>query len=1321
MPQASTWLDLVVGVDVHVEMVPTPAGPVPLPFPLPFLGLTGDPAGAAMGALQDALVSLASGGSALPSTGAVLVNGLPATTTATPAKNNLALIHLAAPPGSAFARPPDGDAKLPMGALTVAFGGANAIRMGDPAFSCSDPVRLPTSTVVALPKGRQVVVGGPPGIDPAQALGEMIAARAVRTAWGAAAGLFKYLGRLTPTRLRNLIPRAMCFFTGHPVDVATGRVMTWSTDFELPGPVPLVFSRDYASSWAGRSGALGPGWSHSLDRAVWMEPGRIVARIADGREVVFAAGELAKLPPGAGRSFRDAISKFILKRTASGWTLTSPDGGIDEFEAMVGDALATDERWGMTRVVATGGRGKARIRYSYDGDARLTAIRDSVGRVVRFINDSQGRLTSVLLPDPIHVDRWLAHLAFTYSGAGDLVEVKDALGNAARYVYDAHLLVKETDRNGLSFHWIYDGRSSHARCVRTWGDGGIYDSVIDYGERFSVVSDSYNRATLYRTNEVGGVIEIRDPAGNTSKREYDAELNLVVEIDPLGRTTRTSYTATGRPTVILTPDGERVAIKYHRKMPELPALYQNQAAAIWRRNYDRAGHPTKLIGPLGGESTFEWKDDSLVAVVEPGRRRTEHTNRNGGPVLTRLPSGGEIGREFDLRGRLVSVTEPSGARTTFEYDLLDRITQVNESDGTVRTLAYDGEGNLTVAADQTKQLRLSYTGFNWLVERDDGGDLVRFGYDREGRTIEVRNERGHAFTMEYDLCGRLARQVGFDMQRTSYLRDRAGRPIEITDGKGSTKVTYDVMDRIVEKEFPDGKKATFAYRQDGALVAATNEATSVMFARDAEGNITQEIAGDQTITSTYSTAGERIALQSSLGAHIEIDRGLLGEPRAIYMGAVREPLLELRLQHDPLGREVTRSSPSVFSATWDHDPSGRPRTRAVKTETNHWSRSYDWAVGDQLRTIDDSRFGRSTFSYDGRGRLFSAINADGATAFRAPDPLGNLYKTPDRNDRRFVRGGVIRSDGNTSYAFDPAGNLSLKILPAVDGSLAPHWTYEWDGAGCLTKVVRPDEARIEFKYDAFGRRISKIVDGVETRAVWDGDTLLHELRANAPLVTWYHQPDGFDLIARFEAGKGHHIVSDHAGTPTAIYDDAGRRVWQAQLGIYGDLLGVTGDNDRTFCPWRWPGQYEDAETGLYYNRFRYYDPELGRYISQDPIGLAGGPLLYAYVTDPSTAIDPFGLINILVQGSVTVKAFPSTEIGGTEHRPLHVHVWDGQRQTRVLMQDWTDAGRLKGRRWEVYPGDREMTKNMKRVIEKHGAFLEREASSVFSTGAKCSR
>jgi RHS repeat-associated protein len=216
---------------------------------------------------------------------------------------------------------------------------------------------------------------------------------------------------------------------------------------------------------------------------------------------------------------------------------------------------------------------------------------------------------------------------------------------------------------------------------------------------------------------------------------------------------------------------------------------------------------------------------------------------------------------------------------------------------------------------------------------------------------------------------------------------------------------------------------------------------------------------------------------------------------------------------------------------------------------------------------------------------------------------------------------------------DADGFLTKKTLS--DGAT---WKYAWDAHGQLIEVARPDGGLVKFTYDAFGRRTSKTYDGKTTEYLWDGDDLVHERvrgedgEVASALTTWVFEPGTFTPVAKIEGRKRYGIVTDHLGSPTMLATEAGKIAWKAQLDVYGvpreePLAGAdaAGESERTSNPWRFPGQYEDTETGLYYNRFRYYDPELGRYLSEDPIGLIGGTALYGYVHDPLGWLDALGL------------------------------------------------------------------------------------------------
>ena len=174
-----------------------------------------------------------------------------------------------------------------------------------------------------------------------------------------------------------------------------------------------------------------------------------------------------------------------------------------------------------------------------------------------------------------------------------------------------------------------------------------------------------------------------------------------------------------------------------------------------------------------------------------------------------------------------------------------------------------------------------------------------------------------------------------------------------------------------------------------------------------------------------------------------------------------------------------------------------------------------------------------------------------------------------------------------------------------------------------------------------GRRLTKLGDAT-FHYLWNGNVPLHEWRTgeryeddglksyNEDLKTWLFEEESFVPLALIQDGKAYSIVCDQLGTPTEAYDEEGREVWYRRLDMNGKILEETqpGLNPEGYVsiPFLFQGQYYDYETGLAYNRFRYYDPELGRYISQDPIRLASGTLHpYTYVENSFVYCDIFGL------------------------------------------------------------------------------------------------
>jgi RHS repeat-associated protein len=1227
MALASGWVDLVVGMDMHLHLVPTPAGPVPTPLPQPYVGLVGHTVNEIVSSMFGPMKSLLKGRPEAPA-GLVLINGMPATTTITLGMN-LPLPHVPMPPGTAYVNPPDGEASFPMGALKIAFRGASAVRMGDMAMSCSDPIPMPTSRVVAIPKGVPVMIDGAPGLSVDAAIARWAASKLLRAAFREAIPTLRTVARLSGPRLRNLVGKARCFVAGHPVDVATGRVFTDAVDFSLPGPIPLVFERSYFSSWSHRDGPLGRGWSHSLDLALWFEGDLAVFRNGEGQEIVFV------LPDGRDsveidQEVFEALSGDTLVRARDGWRVITARGIVHRF-ARVGPV--DGDVW---RVVRTTGRNpQVGLGYAYDAAGRLVAVNDCGGRIVKLQYDGQGRLAQLLGPHPTEPEAWVEVAGYAYTADGLLAEARDALGHPTRYAYDGGLMVEETDRNGVAFFWVYDGRGSGARCVRTWGlanGEAIHNQKLDYDAAggTTLVTDSYGAKTLYKVNALGGIVEIIDALGGRTIREYDEALRLTAETDPLGNRTVHHYGTRGQLVTTVFPDGARVVMKHDPRRPELVTLRVDEMGAAWRYRYDSWGQLLEERGPEPDAwQLTEWEGGLVAAVVGAGGARTEVLERDrwGEPVLVRLPSGAHVRRELDRRGRVVATVDERGARRTFAYDAADRVVGVGEPDGNVRTITRDPLGSAIEVADRRQVTRFTYADANKLASRETGGAIQAFVHGREGELRAVRNENGEDHRFVYDPCLRVEREIGFDRRETRLERNAAGWTTKVTRTGAGIETTYghDARGRVVAAKHSDGTWARYVFRKDGALIEATNHSATVRFVRDALGRVGKEIQDDVEVSSFYA-CGFRSRVDSSLGARMVVARDLLGNPTSIALG--RDiPTGQVTFQHDPGELETGRALPGGVAVAWQRDASGRPARQDVTAGGRDvFAREYAWGVGDRLAQIADSRFGVSTFERDARGRLVGERRGDQVRR-RDLDAAGN----------------VGRGEGAAALAFDAAGNVVRKTEP---GGAA--WTYAWDSSGMLTEVVAPDGRRVRYAYDALGRRIRKSGGDVDARWIWDGDVILHELCSDRPPTTWYHEPESFTPLAKVTRAGTYHVVPDQIGAPTALFDGAGALAWQMQLDLFGVAQRTGSDPPLTDCPLRWPGQYRDDDTGLHYNRFRYYDPSLGQYLTPDPLGLVGGGAVYSYVDDPTVLIDPCGLVQMDPQvirssqrtGSDRVRHFP---------------------------------------------------------------------------------
>ena len=284
-------------------------------------------------------------------------------------------------------------------------------------------------------------------------------------------------------------------------------------------------------------------------------------------------------------------------------------------------------------------------------------------------------------------------------------------------------------------------------------------------------------------------------------------------------------------------------------------------------------------------------------------------------------------------------------------------------------------------------------------------------------------------------------------------------------------------------------------------------------------------------------------------------------------------------------------------------------------------RKYHWGSADRLLKTEDNRFGTTAYEYSPTGHLQKAVYADGREEYRLSDKAGNLFDDPDRKLRKYLRGGKLEQSGEWRFVYDRDGQLVEKYKGSGKwwDSKSERWRYIWNQNGTLKEVRPPGGGDFAFDalftYDALGRRLSKDAIGI-TCWLWNGNVPLHEWtpsqRRNEQgeieeyqkdLRTWLFEEESFVPLALFQDGKAYSIVTDHLGTPVEAYNEQGEEVWYRRLDMNGKVIeersmNYTSYKDYVKIPFLFQGQYYDEEIKLAYNRFRYYAPELGRYISR---------------------------------------------------------------------------------------------------------------------------
>jgi len=1072
---------------------------------------------------------------------------------------------------------------------------------------------------------------------------------------------------------------------GCPVSMVTGEELLTLTDGKLDGILPFEWTRLYRTSAVEVDCGLGFGWSHSLahrlsvsgDSVVWIDhenrsttlPLPTVSRPAITNSLAEAAIYLGSLP-----------DELVLSQGSRFYHF----------------------RDGVLTAISDAYDNRLRISRNYLG--QIERLDNGVGRSL-FLRYALGRIVAVDYQVERDVDDgpfvWVREqnvVSYAYDNFGRLVSATNAVGESEVYRYDEqHVILERGLAGGASFFWEWERSGKAARCVRHWASFSQMDTRYAWDDNGQVtVFNADGSQEVYVHDQRARLVQRVDPDGAEHFKSYDEKGRLTVEQDPLGAITAYQYDEAGRLVALFPGDDEPTTYEHDNGFVRVV----RRGEAVWKYERNDQGDVTRRTDPDGNATDYSYnKRGQLTQVWLPDHSCHRLVwNEHGQLLEEQLPNGGVKRYRYDDLGRKISLEDEHGALTQFEWNHVGRLVQIVLPSGDTRKYTYNAYGKITSERDELGHVtRYEYADGLHLISRriNADGTQIKYRYDNVRLLLtEIENEVGETYRLQYHTNGLIQQETGFDGQRTAYLYDLNGNLQEKTEhgDDGSQLVTHyerDYVGRLVRKALPDGNHVDYTYDRQGNLLSVEDGHWALAYEYDSQNRLTAEHQGWGTLRYGYDACGQLQNLRLPDSNRVAFNHGKGGHLVTVELNC--ETLTSHLFK---AGQEHQRQQGQLISH-YHYDDQQRLHAHAV-TQQQHtlYQRHYDYDKSGNLTRLLDTHKGDHHYHYDPLNRLTRANHSQGEQERFGHDPAGNLLMQ-NRPGPDIVAGNRLMIQGDHHYDYDAFGNL-IRERRGKGHQLVTE--YRYDCQHRLIGIKKPNGQTASYRYDPFGRRISKTVDSTTTEFFWQGDRLIAEHQTDRHR-SYLYEPDSFRPLALLEGfgpkeTKAYHYQLDHLGTPQELTDPNGEIVWSAHYRAYGEISRL--DIGKVDNPLRFQGQYFDQESGLHYNRHRYYNPDIGRYLTPDPVKLAGGINAYQYAPNPTGWVDPLGLSSCpggdgCKQGAISQRSSPSVNDG----EPTLPQLTRAKRQERIDELAEANAYRRLDELEKATPGAH--------FLEKHGA------------------
>ena len=860
--------------------------------------------------------------------------------------------------------------------------------------------------------------------------------------------------------------------------------------------------------------------------------------------------------------------------------------------------------------------------YWYNKDNLIIKIEDALGRVTETNWNLSNKISEI--------DALGRKISYAYNKIGELTEVRLPTGKRFRYSYNCQgLLIEAINAQGKKWKYNYTDK------------GALVSSISPNGFEWR-----------YHHDEKGRLIRTTYPDGNYTIYNYDErKRQLKSYCDSRGNRTSFEVDIFGRPLSVILTDKSLYRYEYSQS------------------HANPNGSLTKLITPEDSIQTFAYNSERLLTEsVDGNGNKTQYTYGafdllqsqilpNGETLtfhydkLTRLTEvknaqGDSYCYEYDKAGQLVRETDFTGRSRAYAYDAVGRLIRKTQADGHIETYAYDIEdklltrntwqpvlkGNDICRYKLAHQVCYTYTNKTGQLSQTINTQylpyfaqhITEFEYDEQYRLIaEIQD--GERIEVELDKYGRqTALLLPNGVESAVKISQGFNQYGELTqfqvNNHNPLNLSYDKLGRQTRKQ-----------NQNGFILAEHFSPSGLLQAQGGGWNnsLTEQQLSDYQPNQTYPIAGTQISRKWQYDkafnlVHTQDNHCGATEYRVNKNGQVTDVLNGLRhSEHYRYDSQLNLTQ----KAQRETDALGQYQFEAAN----------DASFGMKQRNGRITRFGNKTYKYDELGRLHSKTETK--KGFR---PVTTYYKWNSQSQLVELHSPF---KGSWRYEYDSFGRRITKYQIQTDQpqpnqvinmpiranqdywhKINELWEKEAQSQSEKTsqKLTALSGYRYLYKQNQLVAEAPLQINGVEgnlalTQANW------------ADAIYWLYQEDDFTPTARYEKGQLHYTVADQVGTITELLTEDGYIDYRQKLNLWGEaeIDGhrhyAANDSSPLKCNHRFVGQYYDDESELHYNRFRYYSPETGQYISHDPIGLLGGFNPYGYVGIPTAFVDPLGL------------------------------------------------------------------------------------------------